>query len=345
MDIIFALSLVCLFVGCKFFPKGNNPDVFSFEQTNCINGYFVILIFMRHFYQYIEPNNLDRFSSVIDQGLRQLIVVSFMFFSGYAIMLCIEKRKNTEYVRTIPAKCLMLWVKFLCVVVLFLLLGCLMGDSYDIKTILLAFFGLCSVGNSTWYCVAIISLWLFTYISFRFYKGNENLIVLAILMLLYSVIFALIKNETWFNTIICYYFGILFFRFKTVIERIKHRHILIYILSVLTFLFSCGLYYITRLLLFYEIWVVSFIVILIAFSSYFKIKNHALMFLGKYSFEIYILQRLPMIFFENKLGSNHLIYFVVTFGITIVLSLTYRFIYNHSIKLLFDKYGKAYSRS
>lgn len=344
MDIVFALSLACLFIGCKFFWKGNNQDAFSFEQTNCINGFFVILIFIRHFFQYIEPNKLDRFSNLINLGLGQLIVVSFMFFSGYAIMLCIEKRKKDEYIKSIPVKCLQLWMRFVFVVLLFLLVGYLMGNSYDVKTILLSLFGLCSVGNSTWYCVAIICLWFFTYISFRFFKGNTSLLILAVLMLVYSIIFALIKSETWYNTIICYYLGILYFRSQSVIDKIKHR-LIVYVISLLIFLISFGLYYFTRLLLFYEIWVVAFTILIIAFSSYFKIKNPVLRFLGKYSFEIYILQRLPMIIFQDKLSSNHLLYFMVSFGITIVLSLIYRWLFDHSLKVLVDRFSTATSRS
>ena len=61
------------------------------EQTTCINGMFVVLVFLSHFGQYeMMPWN----KPILAIG--QLMVAPFLFFSGYGIMEQIKK-KGDEY--------------------------------------------------------------------------------------------------------------------------------------------------------------------------------------------------------------------------------------------------------
>ena len=68
------------------------------EQTTCINGIFVVFVFLSHFGQYeVMPWN------GILLAIGQLMVAPFLFYSGYGIMEQIQKRGD-RYIDNMPRK-------------------------------------------------------------------------------------------------------------------------------------------------------------------------------------------------------------------------------------------------
>ena len=62
------------------------------EQTQMINGIFIILVFMRHFNQYVQLDSVIEVPFLyLNKILGQLIVTTFMFYSGYGVMTSIMK--------------------------------------------------------------------------------------------------------------------------------------------------------------------------------------------------------------------------------------------------------------
>ena len=68
------------------------------EQTTCINGIFVLFVFLSHFGQYetMPWNNLLL-------AIGQLMVAPFLFYSGYGIMEQIQRR-GIVYIDSMPRK-------------------------------------------------------------------------------------------------------------------------------------------------------------------------------------------------------------------------------------------------
>ena len=92
---------------------GFNSDYMSIESTRSIKGLFVIFVFFRHVQQYLVLSDhfLDRLFDLFDGILGQLIVVMFLFYSGYGIIKKIKKTNGggifdplyiTEFCRFIP---------------------------------------------------------------------------------------------------------------------------------------------------------------------------------------------------------------------------------------------------
>lgn len=90
--VYFCLLLISL-MGFKVNLKGFNADYLSRDTTLAIKGFFVILVFCRHFKQYVTlgDNLLDKMFIKADSLLGQLIVVMFLFYSGYGIFVQIKK--------------------------------------------------------------------------------------------------------------------------------------------------------------------------------------------------------------------------------------------------------------
>lgn len=78
-------------------------NALSISQTTCVNGIFVIFVFLSHFCQYVDTSSMPYFQPYLflRSHLVQLIVAPFLFYSGYGIMEHI-KTKGNRYVNDIP---------------------------------------------------------------------------------------------------------------------------------------------------------------------------------------------------------------------------------------------------
>ena len=81
----------------------------------------------------------------------------------------------------------------------------------------------------------------------------------------------------------------------------------------------------TNRFIYFEIRVCFFCLFIVMSCLKFAIGNGLLRFLGKYVFEIYILQRLPMIFLQGRI-EDHLLYFTVCLFLTVFIAIYYKLI-------------------
>ena len=87
--LIFLMFIIMIaFVGLKAAKPGEFFDNYmSKENTTAINGIFVLLIFLSHAEGYVTSDGiLDTAYLTFKDNMLQLIVVSFLFYSGYGIM-------------------------------------------------------------------------------------------------------------------------------------------------------------------------------------------------------------------------------------------------------------------
>ena len=102
------IILLCLF-GLKIQRKGFFGDFLSIDQCNAIKGVFILTVFIRHSLQYILRSGYlfttfpDKLFLQIDRELGQLIVVMFLFYSGFGVMESICKKKM-DYVHSMPKR-------------------------------------------------------------------------------------------------------------------------------------------------------------------------------------------------------------------------------------------------
>ena len=136
MDYILLLFIIVFFIKSRFHFKDNNENYISRKQTQCINGFFVLIVFLRHFKSYIKFGDFDHIFQAIDGWTGQLIVVPFLFFSGYGIMLSISK-KGTSYVNSVITKRFpKVWIHFMMAIVLFVFTNMYLGNKLDIYKVL-----------------------------------------------------------------------------------------------------------------------------------------------------------------------------------------------------------------
>ena len=328
--LIFLMFIIMIaFVGLKAAKPGEFFDNYmSKENTTAINGIFVLLIFLSHAEGYVTSDGiLDTAYLTFKDNMLQLIVVSFLFYSGYGIMESI-KAKGQAYVRSIPAKRFfkVYYRLFLCVC-LFLALNLIIKKNYGLKTTLLAFTGWTGIGNSNWYIFAILVLYVFVFISFMIFGKRHwlGVILTTLLSAVYVVFQMKLGRKGWnYNTIMLFPTGMIFSMIKEPIENIIKRNDALWVLSV-GILFP-GFSYLHCLypknIITYSLWAILFMVILVLITMKVQISNPILSWFGSHVFGMYMLQRIPMNLLSHfGFAESHKYAFIaVSFAATVILS-------------------------
>ncbi len=330
MSFVLGLVFIIAICGCHF-RKDEDGSFIGLKQTSAINGIFVMLVFMVHFSQYITFGKYDSVYRVFSSHLGQLVVVTFLFYSGYGIMYSLMKKEN--YVSTIPKRFIKLLVHFDLALLLYALCNVVTGTSYPLAIYLQSLIGWRTIGNSTWYIFATLCLYVFVYIAGRISKNRYGLLVamMCIMTLLFILILdAAGKSDHWFNTIMCFPAGMCFALYYEKNRQLFGKKSL-YILNILVPLGICLVChkltghiqnsYIKIFL--YELKSIAFVWTIVSVSWTLAVGNPILTWLGGYVFEIYILQRIPMILFQN-IGMNKYLYFVVCLVLTLIMAIVFK---------------------
>lgn len=319
---------------CLRSPKKSlsSPNYLDIPVCQTIKGFFVILIFFSHFNSYVHYDApLDLPLLYFCDFWGQLIVAPFFFYSGYGVYESIKK-KGTNYINSFPKKrILKTLLHFDFALVLFFALNYILGIHHSPKTILLSLIAWNDIGNSNWFIFAILSTYVFTYTSFKFKtKHHHSILFVFILTLFYmAALYWLRKDEPWwYNTIICYPIGMAYSLLKNSTEKkILYRPkifvpLSIFILAGFIFWSNSTIYSST---VSFQFRVLFFVALLIVWTRIFPLHNSILNWFGDHVFEIYILQRIPMIFFKHlNLCSSLYLYFIICALSTIILGLVFK---------------------
>ena len=167
--VFFIAALVLVIFKKMEFAKENTffqNEYIDKSTTNAVNGIFVILIVFSHYVQYANFHGIfDEPYLVLREHLNQMVVASFLFYSGYGMMESF--RKNGKwYLKKIPSKFITLLLRFDIAVCLFGILGKVLdlGIDYNLKLIFLSLIGWKNLGNSSWYIFAILVMYIYIYI-------------------------------------------------------------------------------------------------------------------------------------------------------------------------------------
>ncbi len=305
-----------------------HKDYISPKSTSSVNGLFTILIFLSHSVQYIDLGGvLDKPYATMKSCLGQMVVVTFLFYSGYGIMESIKK-KGTDYVKAIPFKRFFKVLYHMAIAVtMFVIINLILGIKYDLKRTVLAYTGWTSIGNSNWYIFAVLVLYVITFISFMIFRKNHYLAVIGVTALSAAYVYILMVYDidSWYyDTVIMFAIGMWYSLFRDKIEKVIMKSDLIYIVGGGCAVALYYLFYLKRKsgIEWYTAWAIMFMALVVLFTMKMKIGNRILEWFGSHVFSVYILQRIPMIILKHfGLNESHKYAFiVVSFFATIVLA-------------------------
>ena len=338
MNFYLLFLMILVIIGIKIYIIDFNRDYMSKECTSCINGLFILIVLYSHMVTYADFSSSSGYLMLNFRNfLDQLMVTTFLFYSGYGLYYQINKRKK-EYINSLPIKRIIkTMLKFFVAVLTFALINILLHKPLTISKVLLSIVGWDTLGNSNWYIFCIIWMYLLTFISFKIIKGNKiSLLLNAFLIFIFILLLSKYKEVHWYNTLFCYMFGLLYGYKKDNIEGILFNNANYFIsLFLVSIIFAIIRHYAFSNFLVYNVYSVVFIMIIVLITMKIRVNNKYLAWFGKKLFWIYTLQRIPMIIFK-EFGYDAYVYryFLIVFVLTMVLTHIYSFIFDKPIDKL-----------
>lgn len=344
MFVFFILLLALLLCGIKLNKSGFYAEYISKDQCNAIKGVFILVVFMRHVVPYVikagyeMDSLLDRVYNVCDVQIGQLLVVMFLFYSGYGVMES-YKKKGDEYIEGFPKKrILTTLLNFDMAVLMFLILDLCLNIELDVYQIVLSFVAWDSIGNSNWYIFIILVCYIVTFFSFRRYRQNIGggifFIVIVSLILIGLLYFAKRPKASWYNTILCYPAGMYFSVYKNKTEEWAEKN---YTKSLMTSFLLFFIIHIANLQLpsyvnaySYNVESIIFTFLVVLLTMKVHVGNKMLYWFGLNLFPLYIYQRIPMVSIREIAGQQWLcdhpyFYVVICLIVSVLLAYLYKF--------------------
>ncbi len=330
MNYLIFIVIILSVLNCKY-RNEKIAEFLSVGQTTAINGIFVMLVFLSHFKQYITFEENDMIYVWVSQRLGQLIVTTFLLYSGYGVMYSLMHKPN--YIDTLPKRFLKLLLHFDLAVLLYVLVDLVIGKELTIPQILLSLVCWDSVGNSNWYILAILSMYLLSYVVGKIIPQKYFTMTVFVTLgcFVYIVLLRIGGKPLYtYDTIFCFPAGMLLAIYKNrIVEWFLNpkNRVISFILFLCSWLICHkGMGVADNPMIhfvFLEMNSVLFAIAIVTMSTLLIIENPIISFCGKYVFEIYILQRIPMNIFQGIIKQK-LFYFLVCLIVTILLTLVFR---------------------
>ena len=342
MFIFYIILILLSLVGIRYKKDVFYSDYIDRAQCNSIKGFFIIVVFLRHITSFLYKNGyepkgiLDYSYSIVDNLIGQLLVVMFLFYSGYGVMESV-KAKGAKYVNSYPKKrILTTLLNFDVAVCAFIVSDILLSIPVTISQVGASLIGWQTVGNSNWYIFVILCCYVATYISYlisKFWEG-QFLNILLLITIVLMVTLTILKEAHWYNTMLCFPAGMFYSKYKTNLEETFQKHyITVVALLIMLFLGS----FIYNYLLYPQLWGFTynfestiFALIVVTITMKVKIGNGVLIWLGLNLFPIYIYQRLPMIAIRQIVGSEFICqhaytYVIICLIVTLIITYLYKY--------------------
>lgn len=348
---LLAVGLLCLYDISIPIMKRRKPadggsfykDYLSIEKCNSVKGIFILIVFISHATKCftLSGSLLDKSYDLLNNVIiGQSMVSLFLMYSGYGMMLSIDK-KGEAYVKGIPTKrFLKVLLHFDIAVVLFGLLQMALGRTFALSEYLLSLTGWLSLGNSNWYIFVVLCLYLIVWLSFTIAKKNKWLGVALCTILSIALVLILHQfkeDKFWYDTIMCFPIGMAYYQCQEIIEKFVFKNNIHWLLSLAVCgVLYAGAFYLRRYWVMFIPRHIFFGLIVIQLTMKIGVNNSILQFFGKHLFAIYILQRLPMIALQHFGLTNHYLFVILSFIITLLLTIPFDWLLGKLDSVLFQ---------
>ncbi len=309
------LGLLCLW-GIKF--SGFRENYISKEQTGSFKGIFAMLIFFSHIAPHTSVISSDALIDKLYWGLFQLmgqmVVVIFLFYSGYGIMESIKNKPG--YMKGFFKKRIVkIFIEYNIATLVYAVVRACMGQVFPWKHYLLSLIGLQTVANihanGNWFIFGILTLYLATmllshlltyvfWLKEKKYQVTLTVYVVAMNILMIYLLMRSSRSDHWFNTLFAYSFGMIYSLCRESFEKAM-RKTQWYLLTLIAVCGCMGVIVLFDLnnIVFYSAMGCLFSLLLVLISMHIRIQNSVLIWLGKLSFSNYIIHRGVMLAFQS----------------------------------------------
>ena len=234
-----ALLLVLTFFGAKIAPAGEtSPEFLSLEQTKMIRASACIGVIIHHLSQHTTGYGFYRKAPItIFNNAGILFTALFFFFSGYGLITNIISRPdylNTFLQKRLPAVLIPFWVINLTGVILN---RYVFGVRYGFAGMAGDILGVTLVNSNGWFIIEIAILYLVFYVLFSLIRNKDAALILLCLVTVLLIAYGFsrghdvsgskthwFRGEWWYNSTIVFLFGMLYARFRPVFDSFCKKY-------------------------------------------------------------------------------------------------------------------------
>lgn len=282
-------------------------DYLSLPSTNCIKGIFALFVMVHHLYQYSGLFHNTYLGGIL-QGLGYVSVAMFFFLSGYGLHIS-RRTKGIAYVKSIPRNRMFpLYVQCVFLIVAYALLYLVIGKELTPVLILQSLTWGKTIIFGGWYLQAILVLYALYYLVYGVLEQHtarqkehvSHIIMFAVLVLYALLNVGLGKAITYYQSIFAFLLGILWCDYRTVIDEIlQKRWVASFVCALMLFAISfvVGLLFKPVTLIAAPMFVIFALIALMKLP----VQCGVTRWLGKYYFEIYVMQGISLLLFHSEL--------------------------------------------
>lgn len=317
-----------LLVGVRFAKKGEYfEDYMSLGTAKAAQGFCAAAIIVHHATQ--ELTNCGAIPSVLGpfNEVGPYLVGFFFFYSGYGLITSLAKKE--QYLDGFLKKRLpsLLIPFFLSNIIYIVYIQCVYGYS-GFTGLMYYILGLRLPNGHTWYIIAQLLLYLVFYFVFRSDRRERTKYALMLLYIAAYITLCLycghgdgsswFQGEWWFNSILCFFCGMLWARFQPqILAALKKRYWLYLAIAAAAAVLLCraSLWMLQNVSYwaewpghpgFAEKWqcfavqapsVIAVVLLFMIINLKLRFYNRALAFLGSLTLEIYVIHRAFLIAF------------------------------------------------
>ena len=306
---IFILLIISIFV--YLLPVNN--DYLGVKSTSGLKGFLALGIVFHHLSQWVTTGT--EFSNFGYMGT--YIVSVFFFLSGYGLYVQNEKKEN--YLDNFLVKRLSkILLPFIIISSIYLIYRSINGQVLSSSFFIDLFKKGSTVIYNGWFVDIIILMYIFFYISFRMFSDKTIAILVNTVLIIFYIVLAIKLGYGfwWYNSSLPFVLGLVWAKNKENIDRLLKKYYFILLVSVTILLFVSHQYsfilqkfhlvdnYSYALAANIDNVIFTFYLILIVRKIDFS--NNYLLFLGRVSFELYMIHGLVLSIFGKYFETSRL---------------------------------------
>lgn len=292
------IVLLIIFAGTKISSKGTyNEEYLSLKNTNALRGMCALIVAMQHTCAYQHDKWTAPFLYI---GF--LCTSIFFFLSGYGLMYGSENKKR--YLKTfLKKRVLTVLIPYLLANVIYLCIRQAVGMEISVMEFVEMYQKGEPYVSFSWFIISIMYFYVMFYVIFNIFKKNIAVFLMIPGSVLYMYLVKLIGFDYhWYTTAFCFAGGVIWYQYREVLTAAARKQGFLKILLVFAITFAL-LFATFKNIYFYiagsNITALCFQIFMMLWLQKVRIHNFVLEFLGKISFEFYILHGIVIKIFND----------------------------------------------
>ncbi len=201
----------------------------SRERTCTINAFMIVSVFFSHSLGFMANDGadlitklegVDHIFSIIVCRMGQMMVSTFLLFSGFGIMESVRKKGDVYLSGFLRHRFWKVLYQFELGILCYYVFALCWGERYTLPETLVGLTGWTKLGgNPTWFIFVTLTMYLIAFIGLHFSRWKRWVVIGGLSLLLYILLSHFRATERWwYDTLFCFPAGMLLSCYRTKLE-------------------------------------------------------------------------------------------------------------------------------